>query len=95
MMAKGASADGQSSALMTLLRAIASRDQQKVARLLDASPGLAQQIAEVGATRQVSTAYYFDEIAHYVYAPSSMRDGEGFRGRIQPVTIGMQECEGP
>jgi hypothetical protein len=60
--------DGQSSALMTLLRAIASRDQQEASRLLDASPGLAQQVAEIGATRQVSTAYYFKEIEHYVYA---------------------------
>jgi ankyrin repeat protein len=53
---------------MTLLRAIASRDEQKASRLLDASPGLAQQAAEVGATRQVSTAYYFKEIEHYVYS---------------------------
>jgi ankyrin repeat protein len=53
---------------MTLLRAIGSRDEQKASRLLDASPGLAQQVAEVGATRQVSTAYYFTEIEHYVYA---------------------------
>jgi ankyrin repeat protein len=69
MMAKATRReDGKSSALMTLLRAIASRDQQKVARLLDASPGLARQVADFGATRQVSTAYYFKEIAHYVYA---------------------------
>ncbi len=54
--------DGPSSALMTLLRAIASRDQQRASRLLDASPGLAQQVSELGATRQVSTAYYFKEI---------------------------------
>jgi ankyrin repeat protein len=59
---------GQSSALMTLLRAIASRDQQGASRLLDASPGLAQQVSEMGATRQVSTAYYFKEIEHYLYA---------------------------
>jgi ankyrin repeat protein len=53
---------------MTLLRAISSRDEQKVSRLLDASPGLARQVADIGATRQVSTAYYFEEIGHYVYA---------------------------
>lgn len=60
--------DGQGPAVMTLLRAIASRDEQKASRLLDASPGLARQVAEIGATRQVSTAYYFEEIEHYVYA---------------------------
>jgi ankyrin repeat protein len=53
---------------MTLLRAISSRDEQKASRLLDASPGLARQVADIGATRQVSTAYYFKEIEHYVYA---------------------------
>jgi ankyrin repeat protein len=52
---------------MTLIRAIAARDEQKASRLLEASPGLAQQVAEVGATRQVSTEYYFKEIEHYVY----------------------------
>ena len=60
--------DEQSSPLMTLIRAIASRDEQKASRLLDASPGLAQQVSKIGATRQVSTAYYFKEIEHYVYA---------------------------
>ncbi len=59
--------DGQSSALMTLLRAIVSRDQLEASRLLDAAPGLALHVAEIGATRQISTAYYFKEIEHYVY----------------------------
>src|SRR6185503_20621475 len=59
--------EGQSSALMTLIRAIASRDQQEASRLLEASPALARQGAEIGATRQVSTDYYFKEIEHYVY----------------------------
>ena len=63
--------DGQGPALMTLLRAIASRDEQEASRLLDASPGLARQVAEVGATRQASTAYFFEEIKHYVYAGDS------------------------
>jgi len=59
---------GQSSALMTLLRAIASGDEAKASRLLDASPDLARQAVEAGATRQVSIEYYFTEIAHHVYA---------------------------
>src|SRR6266567_285854 len=59
--------DQQSSALMTLILAIASRDGQKASHLLDASPGLAQQVSKIGASRQVSAAYYFKEIEHYVY----------------------------
>src|SRR6266850_134186 len=59
--------DQQSSALITLIRAIASLDEQKASRLLDASPGLARQVSKIGATRQVSTTYYFKEIEHYVY----------------------------
>jgi ankyrin repeat protein len=53
---------------MALLRAIVSREADRVSRLLAASPSLARQAVGVGATREVSTAYYFAEIAHYVYA---------------------------
>ena len=53
---------------MTLLQAVASRDQPEASRLLDATPGLARQAVETGATRQISTDYFFKEIAHYVYA---------------------------
>jgi ankyrin repeat protein len=59
---------GQGSALMTLIRAIASRDELKASHLLDASPGLAQQAAETGATREAATDYYLKEIEHYVYS---------------------------
>src|SRR6266513_5338504 len=58
----------KSSALMPLLQAIASRDERTVARLLDASPNLASQVADLGATRQASRAYFLDAITHYVYA---------------------------
>ena len=60
--------DEKSSALMKLIRAIASHDQQGVSHLLEASPGLARLASRIGATRQVSTEYYFKEIEHYVYA---------------------------
>jgi ankyrin repeat protein len=59
--------DNQSSRLMTLIRAIASRDTPGALRLLEASPELARQDVVIGATRQVSTDYYFKEIEHYVY----------------------------
>jgi ankyrin repeat protein len=60
-------ADGLSSGLATLMRAIARRDGGEVLRILDASPALVVQALEVGATRQASTDYFFNEIAHYVY----------------------------
>src|SRR6266571_1909189 len=58
----------QRSALMTLLRAIMARDEQKASRLLAATPGLARQAVKIGATREVAVDFYFQEIAHYVYA---------------------------
>jgi hypothetical protein len=60
--------DGKAAALMTLIRAIATRDQQQALRLLDASPGLALEVSKIGANRQDSTAHYFNEIEHYVYS---------------------------
>jgi len=50
-----------------LIRAIASRDTPGALRLLDASPELSRQAVVIGATRQISTEYYFKEIEHYVY----------------------------
>jgi ankyrin repeat protein len=61
-------ADGGEAALMTLLRAIVARDRREVSRLLRESPELARRIVSTGATRAVSTDYFFDEITHYVYA---------------------------
>ncbi len=55
-------------AMMTLLRAIASGDEPHALQLVEASPELAIQVAEIGATRQAATEYFFSEIAHYVYA---------------------------
>jgi len=52
---------------MALIRAIASRDTPGALRLLEASPELSRQVVVIGATRHVSTDYYFKEIEHYVY----------------------------
>lgn len=53
---------------MELVRAIVARDATRGSRLLASSPNLARHALGIGATRKVSTAYYFEEIAHYVYA---------------------------
>jgi Ankyrin repeats (many copies) len=58
-------------ALFALLRAIASRDLPTAARLLAEAQHLARSTLAVGATRESATPYYFDQIAHYVYAGDS------------------------
>jgi hypothetical protein len=54
--------------LMVLLRAIAAGDRRRASALIDGSPHLAVASASVGASRGASTAYFFSEIGHYVYA---------------------------
>jgi hypothetical protein len=54
--------------LHTLLRAIASRDRSMASQLLAKSPLLARRATQVGATRSAASAYFFEEISHYVYA---------------------------
>jgi hypothetical protein len=55
-------------ALMALVRAIVAGDTATAFELLVASPALATAHLDEGATRQNATAYYLDEIGHYVYA---------------------------
>jgi len=52
---------------MSLVRAIAAGDVSLATRLLAASPSLANAHVELGASLQVPTDYYFNEIEHYVY----------------------------
>jgi hypothetical protein len=56
------------SALMRLTRVIAAGDPADALRMLASTPSLATAQIERGATRQVATDYYLDEISHYVYA---------------------------
>jgi ankyrin repeat protein len=50
------------------MRAIASRQAARCSELLEASPQLARSVLKVGASRQVATSYFFDEVGHYAYA---------------------------
>jgi hypothetical protein len=54
-------------ALMRFIRTIAAGDATAASRLLAASPSLASARVERGATRQVTTDFFLDEIRHYVY----------------------------
>jgi len=60
--------EDQAPAFMTLLRAIASRDESRAIKQIEASPQLARQVEEVGATRRWAADYFFSEITHYIYA---------------------------
>src|SRR5689334_4446119 len=53
--------------LMPLFEAIASGDTATALRLLASDPRLAAEPLQTGATRQVSTEFFFDSIGHYVY----------------------------
>ena len=57
-----------SATLQLLFRAIAKRDAAEALRLLWATPSLATDAEEVGATREGGNDYFFEEILHYVYA---------------------------
>ena len=61
--------DGDARALMVLMRGIVAGDAATVARSLAASPGLASSSLRLhGATKPSTHDYYFDEIAHYLFA---------------------------
>ena len=51
-----------------LFRAIADGDVARVTELLAASPRLAAEPAQTGATRRAATPFYLERIGHYVYS---------------------------
>src|SRR5580693_5478342 len=56
------------SAFLAFVRQVVSGDLDDMARCLAASPSLATAPADVGATRQSASTFFFSEIAHYLYA---------------------------
>lgn len=55
------------SILLDFVRIVVAGDLDEVSRRLAARPGLATTSSEVGATRQGSGTFFFDDIAHYLY----------------------------
>ena len=53
---------------LDFVRQVVSGDIDEVSRCLAASPSLATQAAVIGASRQDATDFFFEEIAHYLYA---------------------------
>ena len=53
---------------LDFIRQVVNGDIDEVSRRLAANPALATAPADVGATRQRATDFFFSEIAHYLYA---------------------------
>src|SRR5690348_3713764 len=60
--------DMNDSRLMSFFRAIAAGDDERVAKLLKASPELAWEPAAVGASRGSAVPHFLKKVLHYVYA---------------------------
>jgi len=54
--------------LMDLCRAIINRDENRVVALLAAKPSLGKESLATGASRTAAAEFYFQQIAHYLYA---------------------------
>lgn len=63
----GRDVGAEEGALLDLLRAIASRKHDEVARHLKSPSALATSSVQVGASRNGPTGYFLEEIRHYVY----------------------------
>jgi ankyrin repeat protein len=55
------------SALLDFVRAVVAGDIEQVSRRLAGDPALATTPADVGATRQEASDFFFVDIAHYLY----------------------------
>jgi ankyrin repeat protein len=60
-----------SSVFLDFVRLVVDGDLDQVSRRLAASPDLATASADVGASRQEASTFFFAEIAHYLYAGDS------------------------
>jgi ankyrin repeat protein len=56
------------SVFLDFVRQVVNGDLSDVSRRLAVSPSLATALAEIGATRQCASDFFFTEIAHYLYA---------------------------
>lgn len=62
------SPQAETSEVFSLMRAIVRNDASEVAMRLENSPALAREPLILGATREIATDFFFEEIHHYVYA---------------------------
>jgi ankyrin repeat protein len=57
-----------SSSFLDFVRVVVAGDIHQVSRRLASNPALATTLSAVGATRQGASAFFFADIAHYLYA---------------------------
>jgi ankyrin repeat protein len=75
--------------LKQLIRAIAKSDTALASQLVAAQPALASVRLEQGASRQATTDFYLDDIAHYVYGGDSALHvaAAGYRSTLARVLV--------
>src|SRR5215831_14984364 len=75
--------------LMGLVKAIVSGDSVRVREIVKASPDLVKQSAQIGASREIASEYFFPEIKHYLYAGDTALHmaAAGFRSEIGQILI--------
>jgi hypothetical protein len=74
---------------LDLVRAIVAGDAGKAAHLVDKSPTLVHARSTVGASRQRAKPYFFESIAHYIYAGDTALHmaAAGFKPEIAKALI--------
>jgi ankyrin repeat protein len=83
------SAPKAKSLFLEFVRDVVQGDIDKVSRRLADDPALATARAEVGATRQNASDYFFKEIAHYLYAGDTALHmaGAAFRRQLAELLV--------
>ena len=76
-------------AFLDFVRLVVAGDIDQVSRRLAASAALATVAADVGATRQQASTFFFADIAHYLYAGDTALHmaAAGFRRRVAELLV--------
>src|SRR2546425_1895874 len=77
------------SVLLDFVRLVVNGEIDEVSRRLAASPSLATAPADIGATRQDESTFFFSEIAHYLYAGDTALHmaAAAFRRRVAELLV--------
>jgi hypothetical protein len=77
------------SAFPDFIRLVVNGQTHEISRRLAAHPALATAAAEVGATRQGASTFFFSEIAHYLYAGDTALHmaAAAFRPRVAKLLV--------
>ena len=75
---------------LDFIRAVVDGNVDEVSRLLARQPALATMAAEIGASRQESSTYFYSEIAHYLYGGDTALHmaAAAFRPKVAALLVG-------